>query len=95
MSARSTNWTFITNHGLIVVYLSENPSHTAREIAEYLGITERTIHKIIKDLEEASYITRTRSGRKNLYSVRPDVPLRHHTKQDILIADLLSALGEK
>ena len=95
MSARSTNWTFITNHGLIVVYLSENPSHTAREIAEYLGITERTIHKIIKDLEEASYITRTRRGRKNLYSVKPDIPLRHHTKQDVLIADLLSALGEK
>ena len=95
MPARSTNWTFITNHGLIVVYLFENPSHTAREIAEYLGITERTIHKIIKDLEEASYITRTRRGRKNLYSVKPDIPLRHHTKQDVLIADLLSALGEK
>ena len=50
MSTRSDNWTFITNHGLTLVYLFENPSHTAREIADYLGITERTIHKIIKDL---------------------------------------------
>ena len=95
MSTRSDNWTFITNHGLTLVYLFDNPSHTAREIAEYLGITERTIHKIIKDLEDASYINRTRSGRKNLYSVNPDVPLRHHTKQDILISDLLHALGDK
>jgi DeoR/GlpR family transcriptional regulator of sugar metabolism len=93
MSIKSDNWTFITNHGLTLVYLFQNPSHTAREIADYLGITERTIHKIIKDLEDASYIARTRNGRKNLYSINHHVPLRHHTKQDILIADLLHALG--
>ena len=93
MSTRSAYWTFITNHGLTLVYLFQNPSHTAREIADYLGITERTIHKIIKDLEDTSYITRTRRGRKNLYSINHEVPLRHHTKQDILISDLLNALA--
>ena len=65
---------------------------TRREVADYLGITERTIHKIIKDLEDTSYITRTRMGRKNLYSVNHEVPLRHHTKQDILVEDLMDTL---
>ena len=81
-------WTFITNHGLVLSYVSHNPSHTAREIAKHVGITERTIHKIIGDLEEAGYIERNRVGRKNIYSVDPSLPLRHHTKREILVEDL-------
>lgn len=86
-------WTFITNHGLVLSYVSHNPSHTAREIANHVGITERTIHKIIGDLEEAGYIERNRVGRKNIYSVDPSLPLRHHTKREILVEDLLDAIS--
>jgi CTP-dependent riboflavin kinase len=85
-------WTFITNHGLVLSYIFHNPSHTAREISNHVGITERTTHKIISDLEEAGYIERKKSGRKNLYRVDPALPLRHHTKQDIFVEDLLDAL---
>ena len=92
MDMASSVWKFITNHGLVLSYVSHNPSHTAREISNHLGITERTTHKIISDLEEAGYIQRSKSGRKNLYSVDPGLPLRHHTKQDILVEDLLDAL---
>jgi predicted transcriptional regulator of viral defense system len=86
-------WTFITNHGLVLSYIFHNPSHTAREIANHVGVTERTTHKIISDLEEAGYIERRKSGRKNLYRVDPALPLRHHTKQDIIIEDLLQTLA--
>ena len=85
-------WTFITNHGLVLSYIYHNPSHTAREISNHVGITERTTHKIISDLEAAGYIERRKSGRRNLYLVDPQLPLRHHTKQDILVEDLLDAL---
>lgn len=85
-------WTFITNHGLVLSYISDSPTSTAREIAEFIGVTERTTHKIISDLEFAGYITRKKSGRRNTYSVDPQLPLRHHTKQDILVSELLEAL---
>ena len=88
----TVGWTFITNHGLVLSYIFHNPSHTAREIANHVGITERTTHKIISDLEEGGYIERRKSGRKNLYTVDSDVPLRHHTKKDILVSNLLAAL---
>ena len=91
----NTQWTFITNHGLVLSYISHNPSHTAREIANHVGVTERTTHKIISDLVAAGYIERTKQGRRNLYSVDPTLPLRHHTKQDILVSDLLDALTSK
>ena len=88
----TTGWTFITNHGLVLSYISHNPSHTAREIANHVGVTERTTHKIISDLEEAGYIERRKSGRRNLYRVNPALPLRHYTKLDVVVEDLLEAL---
>jgi predicted HTH transcriptional regulator len=90
--SRSPQWTFITNHGLVLSYISHNPTSTAREIANYIGVTERTTHKIIADLEEAGYIGREKIGRRNLYSVDPQLPLRHHTKTDIMVEDLLESL---
>ena len=88
----SPRWTFITNHGLILSYISHKASSTAREIAMYVGVTERTTHKIISDLETEGYITRRKVGRRNVYSVDPQLPLRHHTKQDIMVSELLEAL---
>ena len=87
-----SGWTFITNHGLVLSYIFHNPSHTAREIASHIGITERTAHKLISDLEAAGYIERRKSGRNNIYSVDHELPLRHHTKKDILVSNLLAAL---
>tara|TARA_B100001123_G_scaffold337543_1_gene381889 strand:+ start:751 stop:960 length:210 start_codon:yes stop_codon:yes gene_type:complete len=60
-----------------------------------IGVTERTTHKIISDLEREGYITRRRDGRRNVYDVDPELPLRHHTKQDILVSELLEALTSK
>jgi DNA-binding IclR family transcriptional regulator len=91
----SARWTFITNHGLVLSYISHHPKSTAREIANYVGVTERTTHKIISDLELTGYIQRRKHGRRNVYDVDPKMPLRHHTKQDVLVSELLEALAAK
>jgi DNA-binding IclR family transcriptional regulator len=88
-------WTFITNHGLVLSYISHKPTSTAREISQFVGVTERTTHKIISELEVAGYLTRRKSGSRNTYRVDPQLPLRHHTKQDIMVSDLLEALTSK
>ena len=88
----SSRWTFITNHGLVLSYIYHYPTGTAREIADQIKVTERTVHKIISDLERAGYIARRKSGRRNVYSVDPNLPLRHHTKKDIIVSELLEAL---
>ena len=93
--ASPPRWTFVTNHGLVLSYIFHNPSHTAREISNDVGVTERTTHKIISDLEKSGYIMRRKSGRRNLYSVDSTQPLRHHTKQHVFVEDLLHALTSK
>jgi DNA-binding transcriptional regulator YhcF (GntR family) len=88
----NAQWTFITNHGLVLSYIFNNSRSTAREIASHIGVTERTTHKLIADLELAGYIERRKNGRRNVYRVDPKLPLRHHTIQDVVVSDLMTAL---
>ena len=75
--------------------LSNSPRSTARKIAKHGGITERTTLKIISDLELEGYIVRRKEGRRNVYRVDPELPLRHHTKEEIMLSELLKALTAK
>ena len=86
-------WTFVTNHAAVLSFLSRHPRITARELALEVGITERAVRKIIKDLEMEGYILKTRDGRRSRYSIKPKLPLRHKTQRDKPIGDLLEVLG--
>jgi DNA-binding MarR family transcriptional regulator len=88
-------WTFLTNHALVLVYLAKHPRITARELSMSIGITERAVRKIIADLEAESYISKEREGRRVKYSINAKLPLRHHTQQDKSISKLLEVLGWK
>ena len=88
-------WTFITNHGLVLSHIAQNPKITAREIALTVGITERTTHKIITDLEQSNYISKTRIGRRNIYEVNYRKQQTHHSKKDIEVSTILQALNVK
>lgn len=85
-------WSFITNHGLVLGYIARNPRSTARTIAQAVGITERTTHKIIADLEEAGYITRKKVGRQNQYYINANQPLRHPSNDEVMVGELLQIL---
>ncbi len=85
-------WDFITNHGGVLVAVFRQPRITAREISRQLGITERTVLKIVADLDEAGYITRSRQGRTNAYTVNQDRPLHGPILKDIDVGDLLNIL---
>ena len=71
-----SDWSFITNHGLVLAVIARGLGRTAREIGDVVGITERSAHKIISDLESAGYVTKTKIGRQNSYQIHPDVPLK-------------------
>src|SRR5438046_3020625 len=60
-------WTFITTHGLVLLAIAQNPTIRLRDIAARVGITERAVQRIIADLIDAGYISRTRQGRRNVY----------------------------
>jgi DNA-binding transcriptional ArsR family regulator len=86
------DWTFLTNYGLVLAAIAKRPRSTAREIGDAVGVTERAAHKIIKDLDEAGYITKTRVGRQNHYRIHSDMPLKDDGS-DAAVGELLVMLG--
>ena len=90
-----SEWTLLTNHALVLSHIARDPSMTALEIAQAIGITERSIRKIIAELLDEGYISKKKVGRCNRYRVNPDIPLRHHTHGETAVGDLLKALGWK
>ena len=87
------NWTFITNHAAVLIYLAKNPTITAREVALEIGITERAVRTIIADLEAEGYIVKAKEGRRVRYGVKATLPLRHSTQADKQVGNLLKVLG--
>ena len=85
-----SEWTFVTNHALVLASIAKNPDKTAREIGNDAGVTERTAHKIINDLEKDGYITKTKVGVQNVYRLHPEIPIK---TTDTAVGDLLKLLG--
>jgi DNA-binding IclR family transcriptional regulator len=88
-------WTFLTNHALVLSHIARHPRITARDLANAIGITERATRKIIADLLDTGYITKKREGRRNRYRIDPDLSLRHPSHEETAVGDLLQALGWK
>jgi DNA-binding transcriptional ArsR family regulator len=88
-----TTWTFLTNHAIVLYFLSKHPLITGRKLSELIGITEKSVRNIISDLESAGYIKKTKEGRQVRYKVDPGLPFRHHTQKDKAIRNLLESLN--
>ncbi len=86
-------WTFLTNHGHVLVCIAQDPDVLLSEIAERVGIRERAAHRIVTELVDAGYVRRERVGRRNHYTIDPDRPLRHPLEREHIIGELLSAIA--
>ena len=90
MSIPERSWTFLSNHGHVLVLVAREPGVLLSELSQRVGITERAARSILRDLEAAGYLSRTRVGRRNRYEVHPDGPLRHPEESTALVSDLLA-----
>lgn len=82
---------FVSTHGHVLVAVAEDPRLRLRDLAERLGLTERTVLTAVGDLKEGGFLTRRRVGRRNEYVVHPeaglvDPHLSHHTAAEFLTA---------
>lgn len=86
---------FLTNHAQVLLCVAHDPGIRLRDIAQTVGITERSAHRIVSELVEDGYVVRERSGRRNLYKVRPELPLHHSLAEETeqrRVGDLLEVL---
>lgn len=87
-------WTFLTNHSHVLLTIAGEPDLRLREIAGQVGITERATQLIIGDLVDEGYLTRTKVGRRNHYTVAYEAPLRHPMMQGQPVSHLIKIFKE-
>jgi hypothetical protein len=63
-----------------------------REIADSVGITERSAYGIVQDLAEAGYIIKAKDGRRNRYRIEADLPLPEPSSQERTVGEVLALL---
>ena len=84
---------FLTNHGLAVLCIAQDPGIRMRDIASDLGITERAAQRIVADLIGAGYLDRERVGRRNRYTIKASPAISLPTRRrDIDLNSLLNVL---
>ena len=88
-------WTFLTNYGHVLLCIAADPDTRLRDMAERVGITERSTQRIVADLIEEGYLKHVKVGRRNRYQIRLDLPLRHPIERENEIGVLLKLLGRK
>ena len=85
--------TLLTNHALVLSFLSRHPLITAYEISSQIGITERAVRRIIADFDNEGYIVKEKVGRRVRYTINSRMPLQDQSQQGKAVGDLLKALG--
>ncbi len=85
----------MTSHGKTLLLIADDPRIRMRDIAGLLNVTERATQRIVADLARAGYIDRQREGRRNVYSVRTDLPLGLPLQRDIDIGALVGVLAPR
>jgi DNA-binding MarR family transcriptional regulator len=95
MKMKRKEWTFLTNHGRVLVYIAKHPQNTTQDTAHRAGLSIRAVQQIITDLEKSGYIVRYKEGRCNRYTIHPEIPMRHRLERDHAVGDILLALGYK
>jgi hypothetical protein len=87
---RRPSWTFLTNHGHVLLAVAADPDVRVEEIAAQVGITTRATLGILRDLEDAGYLVRTRRGRRTHYELQPHRPFRHPSTAGHEVDELLA-----
>ena len=90
----SRTWTLLTGHGHVLVEIARNPKARIRDISPVVGLTERSVQAIVADLEAAGYLTRTRTGRRVVYTVNRDSLFRHAAQEGHRVGPFLDLLAD-
>ena len=92
MSDTGAGWNFFSNYAHVLVCLAENPDARLRDVAERVGVTERTAFRLVTQLEEAGILMRVKEGRRNSYVIEASEHLRHPIESHCTVGEFLETI---
>ena len=89
------NWTLFSNHGHVLVCLARDSEARLRDVAASVGITERAVQKIVRDLQDGGMVSVTKNGRRNSYRIHKKQSLRHDLEANCTIGGLVKLVNKQ
>lgn len=90
-----SNWTLFSNHGHVLVCLIRDSESRLRDVATDVGITERAVQKIVRDLQDGGMVSVTKNGRRNHYRIHNKKSLRHDLEAHCTLNDLINIIARR
>ena len=87
------DWTFFSNHGHVFFCLARDGDARLRDVAADVGITERAVQKIVRDLQQDGYIEIHKQGRCNRYRINRRKFLRHPLESHCPVSRLVKLVA--
>lgn len=88
-----SQWTLFSNHGHVLVVLSRDANARLRDVAIEVGITERAVQKIVRDLQDVGMLSVSKQGRRNCYTLHGSQPLRHALEEHCTVGQLMALVN--
>jgi len=85
-------WTLFSNHGHVLVCLANNNQARLRDVAGEVGITERAVQNILRELQASGLVQVSKHGRCNHYQINTRKSLRHPLEAHCTVGKLLQML---
>ena len=92
MGEFDADWPFFSNYAHVLVSLAENHRARLRDVADRVGITERTALRLVTELEAAGILERVKEGRCNSYVINLNAHLRHPLESHCTVGALLATI---
>lgn len=88
----SSEWSFLTKHGRVLLSVADDPQMRLRDIAAAVGLTERRVHAILGELIDSGYVIKAKTGRRNRYEINRSLPLPDFTARVHPIGEVVRLL---
>ncbi len=79
----------MSNYGHVLVCLARDPDLRMRDVAEAVGVTERAVQQIVRELVHNGYVEKEKDGRRNRYRIVESARFRHELESDIRVGDFI------
>ena len=87
-------WTLFSNHGHVLFCLARNPESRLRDVAADVGITERAVQKIVRDLQDSGMVSVTKNGRRNSYRIDTKKSPLNEIESSCTLKDLIKVVNK-
>ena len=88
-------FSILSAQGRVLFYIAACPDSPVRGIASNLGLTERAVWGVVRELRQRGMIHLRKNGRRHYYAINLEAPLLHPTIRGLTLRPILGEIAAR